>query len=60
MKQHCDPKDMIKFLLALCCQDGSSTTPISHNDLLDTCFNDCWNKVIRVANSEELRHKLDI
>ena len=58
-RKYCDPEDMIRFLLGLCCQDDSSTTPVSCDETLDRCFEDCLRKVIPVANSEELRQRLD-
>ena len=58
-RKYCDPEDMIRFLLALCCQDDSSTTSVSRDETLDRRFEDCLRKVIPVANSEELRQMLD-
>ena len=62
MKQQkpCNPEDMIRFLLALCCQDDSSTTPVSRNDTLDRCFKECSNKAAQVAQLKEMRQKLDV
>ena len=59
-RQNCDPKDMVQFLLALCRHDDSSTTPVSRDDDFDTCFKECFKKVVPVANLEEMRQKLDI
>jgi len=58
-RKHCSPKDMILFLLALCCQDDSSTGPVSRDDALDKCFKECSAKVAPIANLEEMRQKLD-
>jgi len=59
-RKYCDPKDMIRFLLALCRQDDSSTTPVPRDDALDKCFEECSVKVAPVANLKEMRRKLDI
>ena len=58
-QRYCDPEAMIGFLLALCCQDHSSTTPVSRDQTLDKLFEDCFGKVILTANCSELRQKLD-
>ncbi|KAF9647703.1 hypothetical protein BDM02DRAFT_3270005 [Thelephora ganbajun] len=58
-RKYCDPEDMIRFLLALCCQDEPSTTPVARGQVLDDCFEVCWREVIPVANSDELRQRLD-
>ena len=58
-RKYCDPGDMIRFLLALCCQDDSSTTPVSRDEALNTCFGECLREVTPVANSDEMRQKLD-
>jgi len=58
-RKPCSPKDMILFLLALCCQDDSSTTPVSRDDALDKCFEECFEKVAPIADMEEMRQKLD-
>ena len=58
-RKYCDPEAMIGFLLALCCQDDSSTTPVSRDQTLDRVFEDCFGEVIPIANSLELRQKLD-
>ena len=57
--EYCDPEALIQFLLALCCQDDASTTPISRDESLEKLFEDCFEKVIPVANSHELRKRLD-
>ena len=51
---------MIRFLLALCRQDDSSTTPVSHDDTLDKCFEDCFEKVALVVDLKEMGQKLDL
>jgi hypothetical protein len=58
-RKYRDPEDMIRFLLALCCQDDSSTTPVSRDEVLDGRFEECLREVIPVANSDEMRQKLD-
>jgi len=58
-RKYCDPEDMIRFLLALCCQDDSSTTPVSRDEVLDGRFEDCMREAVPIANSDELREKLD-
>jgi hypothetical protein len=58
-RKYCNPEDMILFLLALCCQDDSSTTPVSRDETLDKRFEDCSREVISIANSDELRQRLD-
>jgi len=58
-RKYCNPEDMVRFLLALCCQDHSSTTPISYDKTLDSRFGDCSRKVIPIANSDQLRRRLD-
>jgi len=55
----CDPEDMIRFLLALCCQDDSSTAPVFRDSVLDERFENCLRQVIPVANSKEILGKLD-
>ena len=61
MKQEkfCEPEDMIRYLLAICCQEDSSTSPISRGDVLDTRFNECLAGVAKIAESEELKGKLE-
>jgi hypothetical protein len=58
-RKHCDPEAMIRFLLALCCQNDSSTTPVSHDEVLDRRFEDCLREAIPVANSNEMRQRLN-
>jgi len=58
-RKYCNPEDMVRFLLALCCQDDSSMTPVSRDETLDRCFGDCSRQVIPLADSEELRRRLD-
>ena len=59
-QKYCNPKDMIQFLLALCRQGDSSTTPASRDDALDRCFEECFEKVTPVAELDEVRQKLGI
>ena len=58
-RKYCNPKDLIQFLLALCCQEDSSTTPVSRGEALDRCFDDCFGNVVPIANSSELVEKLE-
>ena len=58
-QKYCNPEDMVRFLLALCCQDHSSTTSVSRDETLNRRFGDCFGKVISIANSKELRGRLD-
>ena len=57
-RQYCSPDDMVRFLLGLCCQDDSSMAPVSRDEALDKRFEECWRKVIPVANSDEMRQRL--
>ena len=59
-RKYCSPKNMIRFLLALCRQDDSSTAPVSRDDALDKCFQECSDKVVPVTHLKEMRQKLDI
>ena len=59
-RKYCDPKDMIRFLLALCRQEDSSMTPVSRDDALDKCLEECSEKVTPVAGLEAMRQKLDV
>ena len=52
-------KDMVRFLLAFCCKDNSSTTPVTADEVLGKHFEDCLRKVIPVANSDGMRQRLD-
>ena len=58
-RRYCDPKDMILFLLATCCQDDSTATPVSRDKTLDQRFEDCFRTVTPVANCDELKRRLD-
>ena len=58
-RRYCDPKDMILFLLATCCQDDSKATPVSRDKTLDECFEECFRTVTPVANSDGLKRRLD-
>ena len=58
-RQTCHPEEMILFLLALCCQDDSSTTIDSRDGVLIERFEDCLRQVTPVANSEEVQGKLN-
>jgi hypothetical protein len=54
----CEPEDMIRFLLAICCQGDSSTTPVSRDEILETRFQSCLEKATEIANCSELEEKL--
>jgi len=58
-RRYCHPKDMIRFLLALCRQGDSLATPISHDEGLDKCLEECSEKVTLVARLKEMQQKLD-
>ena len=58
-RKYCNPEDMVQFLLALCCQDDSSTVPISRDEILDKRFGDCLREVIPIADSKELTGRLN-
>ena len=58
-RKYCNPEDMVQFLLALCCQDDSSTAPVSRDETLDKRFGDCLREVIPIADSKELKGRLD-
>ena len=58
-RKYCNPKDLIRFLLALCCKDDSLATPVSRDEALDRCFDDCFENVVPIANSGELVEKLE-
>ncbi|KAF9783684.1 hypothetical protein BJ322DRAFT_1109538 [Thelephora terrestris] len=55
-KKQCELKDMVRFLLALCCQSDSSTTLDSADG---TLYNDCLRSVESIAGSNELKEKLE-
>jgi hypothetical protein len=55
-KKQCELKDMVRFLLALCCQSDSSTTLDSADG---TLYNDCLRSVELIAGSDELKEKLE-
>jgi hypothetical protein len=57
-EEHCKPEDMIRFLLAICCQDDFLTSPVSDGDVLDTLFNNCLDGVAKIAKCDELKGKL--
>ena len=56
--QCCKPVDMVRFLLAFCCDDSSSDT-ICDTQVLNERFEDCWRKVVPVANSGEMKRRLE-
>lgn len=49
---------MVRYLLALCCQDDSPTAPVSYGGDLNKCFEDCWGEAVKVANSAEMKKRL--
>jgi len=55
--QCCDPTDMVRFLLAFCCDDNSPNA-LCDTQALHELFGDCWREVVPVANSAEMREKL--
>ena len=58
-RKHCSPEDMVQFLLALCCQDDSSTAAVSCDETLDQRYNDCLREVTPIADSPDLRERLE-
>jgi hypothetical protein len=50
---------MIMFLLALCCREDSSQTAVSHDDDLNKQFEDCYERIIPIANNDKLKEKLN-
>ena len=56
-RQSCNPMDMVRFLLAFCC-DGDSPGTLRDTQVLNERFGDCWKKVVPVANSEEMKKRL--
>ena len=58
-RKYCNPGDMVRFLLALCCQRDSLVAPVSRDETLEKRFEDCSRKVIPIANSDELRQRLE-
>jgi hypothetical protein len=57
-QSRCKPEDIIRFFLAICCQGDFSTTPVSRDKILDTCFESCLEKVTEIAKCGELKEKL--
>ena len=58
-RKYCNPEDMVRFLLSLCCQDDSSTTGVSRDDTVDGRFENCLRAVTAIANSRDLWERLD-
>ena len=58
-RKYCNLKDMVQFLLALCCCDDSSTTPNSLDETVKTRFDDCLRSAAKIASSDELKEKLE-
>ena len=58
-RKHCNPEDMVMFLLALCCQDDDSPTPVSRNKDLDKLFHDCYSSILLITNRVGLRKRLE-
>ena len=50
--------NMIKFLLAFCCGDKPSGEPRDPQDL-NKCFEECLKRVDPVANSPEMKERLE-
>ena len=57
-RKHCNPEDMVRFLLALCCQDDSSTVAVPRDDTLDKRFKDCLKEVTPIADLPDLQNRL--
>jgi hypothetical protein len=58
-RKRCHPKDMIMFLLAFCCREDSSQTAVSRDDDLNKRFEDCYERIIPIANDVILKEKLN-
>ena len=50
--------DMARFLLAFCCDGGDSPDTLHDARVLTERFDDCRDKVVLVANSEEMKKRL--
>jgi hypothetical protein len=57
-RQRCHQKDMVAFLLALCCKNHSAA-PVSRNEDLSKQFDSCYESIIPIANDVKLKEKLD-
>ena len=58
-RKYCNPEDMVLFLLALCCQDDSSTAAVSRDEIISRRFKDCLREVNQIANSPDLWKQLE-
>ena len=58
-RKYCNPEDMVLFLLALCCQDDSSTAAVSRDEIINKRFKDCLREVNQIANSPDLWKQLE-
>jgi hypothetical protein len=56
--QYCNPMDMVLYFLARCCEDNLSDTR-RDSQVLRECFGECWGKVVPVANSDEMKKRLE-
>ena len=56
--QRCNPMNMVQFLLAFCCT-GNSSEALSDAQVSEERFKNCWSKVVPVANSRELKERLE-
>jgi len=49
--------DVVKFVLAFCCEDDPSD--VRDTQALNERFKECWKKVAPVANSAEMKKRLE-
>ena len=56
--QCCSPTEMVRFLLAFCC-DANSPDALRGTQPLNKRFGDCLREVLPVANSVEMRERLE-
>jgi len=56
--QRCNPVDMVRFLLAFCCT-GNASDALCDAQVSNERFGNCWREVVPVANSKELKKRLE-
>jgi len=56
--QYCKPVDMVRFLLAFCCDDNPPDATCG-TQATNERFGNCWRKVVPVANSGEMKRRLE-
>ena len=55
-RKYSHPREMTRFLLALCLQDDE---PLDGGEALDKCFEDCRRAVTPIANCEDIKRRLE-